>query len=193
MSWPTDDKPYNPWEEWGKQKGEMRGDLFLKMAQATAIKLDTLEEYEERSLYPDEIVGFIYDIMDECPSVYGVPPNFLRYCMKTFQIHPLAGSPGIVDHAIERGLKDQGANWDNIPMIPIMEYKLVPTGYINWFDPRLNTNQRRDRRCKYNEATLLRNKKYKEKKNKGGRPRKKRPEEEIPQEPINEEEDLDNE
>lgn len=190
MKWPTGDdkKSYNPYEEWTTSKGKKYSDFYLQMCQRVAIKIDELEEYEDKALYPDEIVGFIYDIMDECASVWGVPPNFMRYCSKKLKAQALMGTAGGIDHAIDVGIKEQGIDRDMVPMIPVVEYKLVPTGFINWYDPNLTKEQRKYQRNKYNDTVRLRQKKYKTPP-KTGRPRKLRPEEVPPAVPTEEGDD----
>lgn len=130
-----------------KKKGhipEWKQQIFDKVI----TKLDSLEEYEEKSDFID-LCDF-YKYIDGMQSVWGVAPIDEKYIQYKRKFRKLYGSAGMVDVVLTLGIKEQGIDPSTVPLIPIMEYKLVPTGNVEYYDATLTPNQRRGRR--YNRS-----------------------------------------
>lgn len=112
----------------------------------TVLKIDTEEEYIKKST-DSEYYDFC-QFMDDCITVYGVNPIDTRYGDKRLLKRPYYGSAGVIDHLLTEGIERRGLDPNAVPLIPIMEYKLVPTGYIEYYDARLTPVQRKNRRYK---------------------------------------------
>lgn len=113
-------------------------------------KLDTLEEYEEKSemdLYIE-----LNELMDDCVSMWGTDAMGMKYLTPMVKILKYLPSAGLVDMYIDMEIKRKGYNREDIPLIPIIEYKLVPTGHVEYFDARLTRKQRETRRYHNNPA-----------------------------------------
>lgn len=71
--------------------------------------------------------------LEECFSVHGVDKFYLKYFLKyipentAFTYIPVLG---VVDLILEKTITSYGLDRETLPIIPIREYKLVPTGNI---------------------------------------------------------------
>lgn len=110
-----------------KEKKEEKQELILRLSRY----LDTLEEYENKVTFVD--YANLYRFMDNCASMYGVSEEFRNWTGQ--DIHKMyLSSPLLVARRIVNLLRFQNINPDFVPLIPILEYKLVPTGNILYFD-----------------------------------------------------------
>ena len=113
-------------------------------------KLDALEEYEEKSemdLYIE-----LNELMDDCVSMWGTDAMGMKYLTPMVKILKYLPSAGLIDMYLDIEIKKKGYNREDIPLIPIIEYKLVPTGHVEYFDARLTRKQRETRRYHNNSA-----------------------------------------
>lgn len=124
---------------------ETRPKYQQEIEKKVRIKIDTEEEYVEKS---EELDLFdFYNFMDGCQSVYAINPVDLRYAYDKYKL-PFYGSFGLADRAITRGITKKNIDPNTVPLIAIMEYKLVPTGNIEYYDATLTRVQRKNRRYK---------------------------------------------
>ena len=124
--------------------------------------MDSMEEYEEKSVMVD--YADFYRFMDNCPSVYATSADNEKYGSDRLKARKFFARPAMVERCLEAGIRDQGFNRDIVPLIPIVEYKLVPTGYVEYFDPRLTPEERQEERLKKNELEKKRKKTWLHKK-----------------------------
>lgn len=130
-------KDYRP--EWLKQLGEK-----------IKLKMDSLEQYEEKS-YEVELNDF-YDFLDGCQSVWTVAYSDLQYGDDRLINRKFFSTAGLLDVSLSNGIKKRGLSPEEVPLIPMVEYKLVPTGNIEYYDATLTKNQRRNKRYWRGEA-----------------------------------------
>lgn len=123
-----------------------------KIAELVAIKLDSEEEYEKKAFEID-LMDF-YKFLENCQSVWTFTPQDEKYICPKWKKERFFGSAGLLDSVIEYSIKSKGLNIYELPLIAMVEYKLVPTGNIEYFDPLLTAKQRRDKRYYRNEAGL---------------------------------------
>lgn len=116
-----------------------------EIAEKVRIKIDTEEQYIEKSKEID-LFDF-YNFMDGCQSVYIINPMDAKYVLNKHRA-PFYGSFGLADTALSMGIYRNKIDRATVPLIPIMEYKLVPTGNIEYYDATLTNVQRRNRRYK---------------------------------------------
>lgn len=120
------------------------------------IKIIEEEKYEDLSRTPDEFAIWLWQLMEQCSSVYAIPPAFFRYGSRKLETKRVFGTAGAIDKQIEKGIREKELDRELVPLIPIMEFKLVPTGNIEYFDPNLTSDQRKKRRYKRNKRKLER-------------------------------------
>lgn len=127
-----------------------RPDWLKKVEKKTVIHLDTLEDYhkksEESSEYLEkcrelaeeyyDLTGEFYNITDNYRHVWGVQEVDEQYIKRTGNFKKLFGTQAILSGQLKRGILDYGYNIDEIPKIACMEYILVPTGNVEYFDPQ---------------------------------------------------------
>lgn len=101
-------------------------------------KLDQLEEYENNVSELDEYAFAYLSNSPKYSSVYTVSGRDLDLYsdsrMDEFRVIPSIAS--VIAH-LRYGFKMREIDPTTLPVIPIMEYKLVPTGNIYYFDPAL--------------------------------------------------------
>lgn len=102
--------------------------------------LDTEEEYEEHSEIVD--YGNFYRFMDQCPSVYATTSDNEKYGSDRLKSRKLFPYIAAVERCLAAGIRLQEFDPALVPLIPIVEYKLVPTGNVFYFDPMLTQEQR---------------------------------------------------
>ena len=113
-----------------------------ELAERAILKIDTLEEFEETS----EVVDY-YDyihFMDDCQTVWAVPEMYRRYFPSNAPRY--FAFAGEAESFINKVLRKNEINPDTVPLIPVMEYKLVPTGYVSYYDASLTPETRKMRR-----------------------------------------------
>lgn len=129
-----------------KPKPKFKQDIEERLA----LKLDTLEGYEEKSFEVD--MRDFYQFMQGCQSVWTFLPTDEKYFSTGFQKVRFFTCPGKLDAIVTYNIKKQNMNIEDIPLIPFVEYKLVPTGNIEYYDATLTRDQRRNRRYWRGEA-----------------------------------------
>lgn len=102
--------------------------------------LDTAEDYEEHSEIVD--YGDFYRFMDSCQSVYATTSDNEKYGSDKLKSRKLFPFVGAVERCLAVGIRLQEFDPALIPLIPIVEYKLVPTGNVVYFDPNLTDEER---------------------------------------------------
>lgn len=95
--------------------------------------LDTEEEYEAGTIAGE--YGEFWRFMDDCPSVWAVSNDSERYLSDSGKKRKLYPRRHQVIEEIEKGISRQEMDHELVPLIPIMEYKLVPTGNVVYYDP----------------------------------------------------------
>lgn len=113
----------------------------------TQTVLDSLEEYEGNSEEIDEF-GFTFLVSNPNYSeVYTVSKQDIeKYgdrLMDEFRVCPSVAS---VVARLRYGMTANEVNISQLPVIPIMEYKLVPTGNIYYFDPTIPIEEEKNLR-----------------------------------------------
>lgn len=102
--------------------------------------LDTEEEYEEHSAIVD--YGNFYQFMDKCPSVYATTADNEKYGSDRLKSRKFFPYIGAVENCLVTGIRLQEFDPQLVPLIPIVEYKLVPTGNVIYFDSTLSEEER---------------------------------------------------
>lgn len=109
------------------------------------LKLQSLEEYEEQSL--DATYYDFYHFLDGCQTVYSLSSyDMSTYANSELNFRKYVGAAGVVDRCLTDGIRKKELAKGDVPLIPILEYKLVPTGHIEWYDATLSADARRNRR-----------------------------------------------
>lgn len=119
---------------------DYRPDWIKELAEKLAIKIDSEEEYVEKSTDID-----LYEFnrfLDQCESVWTVTPTDFRYGDTKLQRKKFFSTAGLVDNCLAQGIKKKEIPAEDVPLIPIIEYKLVPTGNIIYFDINKTRTQR---------------------------------------------------
>ena len=110
------------------------------------IHLDTEEEYERHAIAAD--YGDFLDFMCDCPSVYAITSDNEKYLSDRGKKRKLYPYRFQICDDIARSIDKGKLNPDIMPYIPIVEYKLVPTGNIWYYNPNSTTFGRQTERAK---------------------------------------------
>lgn len=132
--------------------------LFDKMQEKVRVKINTLEEYEAllgeleilNELTPEERMYAFNQFLEKCSSVWVLAPSDEKYASAKFSSYKMYGSPGLIDTQLTKGIEERGLRKEDVPLVPIIEYKLVPTGYVEYYRTDLSRNARALRRSKRN-------------------------------------------
>lgn len=111
-------------------------------------KLDSLEEYEEKAAELDEYAATYLMMLQDNSCVYTVTGRDLELYgdswLDWFRVCPSVAS---VVQRLRYGITEtHKLDPTTLPVIPIMEYKLVPTGNIYFYDPALPPEEERHKR-----------------------------------------------
>ena len=127
-----------------------RPDWLKKVEKKTVIHLDTLEDYKKKSAKSNEyfekcrelaeeyydLTGEFYNVTDDYRRVWGVQEVDEQYIKRTGNFKKLFGTKAILCGQLRRGIITYGYNINEVPKIACMEYILVPTGNVEYFDPQ---------------------------------------------------------
>lgn len=119
--------------------------------------LDTEEEYEADTIAGE--YGEFWRFMDNCPSMWAVSNDSERYLSDSGKRRKLYPRRHQVIEEIEKGISRQEIDHELVPLIPIMEYKLVPTGNIVYYDPLSTSYDRKMMRLEEEKQARIDNKK----------------------------------
>ena len=130
-----------------------------KLGELTKFKLDTLEEYEEKSADISDDADYyeFWKFMDTCSSVWMIdasaaPPLDSRQLPFAKMIFSTAGK---ADRTISKRAERRKISAEDIPIIPILEYKLVPTGFVEYYDATISPKSREKRRYLRGERGMI--------------------------------------
>lgn len=138
------------------------GRIELKYSNGNHLTFTVLDTEEEYLQHVEELDEYSFAYLANNPNysaVYTVTPQHMEAYgsgrLAEFRVVP---SVACAVSQLRLGIEKHGFDPKDVPVIPIMEYKLVPTGEVYYFDPAQPPGEEKIERQRWRDAKRHREK-----------------------------------